>query len=82
MPGMQRSYRCPECGAAVREQGPCVRCWDRAAERQRWHGTAGGYNNHGCRCQACCDAINEYHREWRRRQRTGVAAGAVAGGQR
>ena len=27
----------------------------------KWHGSAGGYTNHGCRCQPCTDAWAEYH---------------------
>jgi hypothetical protein len=26
------------------------------------------YTHHGCRCDVCCDAENEYKRNWRRRQ--------------
>jgi hypothetical protein len=29
----------------------------------RWHGTAGGYNNHYCRCDACRKAWADYFRE-------------------
>jgi hypothetical protein len=31
-------------------------------EPEPWHGTLGGYNNHGCRCQDCRDAKAEYMR--------------------
>lgn len=35
------------------------------------HGTANGYNNYGCRCEACTNAIREYNvprnRAWRHR---------------
>jgi hypothetical protein len=34
----------------------------------RWkHGTAGGYNNHRCRCEPCRAAWREYHRPYQRR---------------
>lgn len=29
----------------------------------RWHATAGGYNNHRCRCTPCTDAWATYFRE-------------------
>ena len=25
-------FKCPECGAAVEDEGPCVECWDRLVE--------------------------------------------------
>lgn len=27
----------------------------------RWHGTSGGYNNHGCRCAECTEAFRIAH---------------------
>jgi hypothetical protein len=30
---------------------------------ERWHGTAGGYTNHRCRCSACTAAWAEYHQK-------------------
>lgn len=30
-----------------------------------WHGTLGGYNNHGCRCDDCRRAHREYQRKYR-----------------
>ena len=42
------------------------------------HGTAGGYNNHKCRCDACRAAGAEYQRDYRAARR---ASGApVRGG--
>ena len=29
------------------------------------HGTAGGYSNHGCRCEQCREANNAYQSQWR-----------------
>lgn len=29
---------------------------------EKWHGTAGGYTNHKCRCDACTAAWRDYHR--------------------
>ena len=29
-----------------------------------WCGTAGGYNNHDCRCAECTEAWRDYHREY------------------
>lgn len=37
--------------------------------RERWHGTAGGYTNHACRCDACRRAWNDYHRDYLRAYR-------------
>lgn len=37
-------------------------------ERHRWHGTVGGYTNHGCRCDLCRKAQREYQREYTRRR--------------
>ena len=31
-----------------------------------WHGTLGGYNNHGCRCDDCRKANTEAQRKWRK----------------
>lgn len=28
-----------------------------------WHGTYGGYNNNGCRCDRCVEAYRAYNRE-------------------
>lgn len=35
---------------------------------ERWHGTAGGYSNHGCRCQPCRDAAAAFQRKARERR--------------
>jgi len=32
-----------------------------------WHGTAGGYNNYACRCDACTVAKRDQTRKWRQR---------------
>lgn len=32
---------------------------------ETWHGTTGGYTNHGCRCDRCRKATTDYHRERR-----------------
>lgn len=31
---------------------------------ERWHGTRGGYTNHGCRCEACTAAHTKYHQRY------------------
>ena len=33
-----------------------------------WHGTYNGYNNRGCRCDACRKAATVYQREWTHRK--------------
>lgn len=35
---------------------------------EKWHGTPGGYTNHGCRCDDCRAALRDYQRR-RRKQR-------------
>lgn len=35
--------------------------------REGWHGTAGGYNNHRCRCHRCREAWRVYHLPYGRR---------------
>jgi hypothetical protein len=37
--------------------------------REAWHGTIGGYNNHGCRQECCRAAKRAHHRSWRQRAR-------------
>lgn len=37
-------------------------------ERETWHGTAGGYNNHHCRCAACREAWRLSCMDYRRRR--------------
>jgi hypothetical protein len=32
---------------------------------QKWHGTHGGYTNHGCRCDLCTAANTEKQRAYR-----------------
>lgn len=29
--------------------------------KEGWHGTAGGYTNHSCRCDECREAWRKYH---------------------
>lgn len=31
---------------------------------EAWHGTIGGYTNHGCRCTACRAANSDSQRKW------------------
>ena len=31
---------------------------------EKWHGTRGGYSNHGCRCPRCRKAHAEYMRAY------------------
>jgi hypothetical protein len=31
-----------------------------------WHGTAGGYTNHACRCRECRDAVRIDHLRYMR----------------
>ena len=31
---------------------------------ETWHGTAGGYTNHACRCEACREANRIHHLEY------------------
>jgi hypothetical protein len=66
----------------------------RARERERWrngdrkrgplapgdprHGTINGYNSYECRCQACKDAIVDYHRERKRKRRLEANTEAAA----
>lgn len=49
-----------------------IRAWDKAhpdrpyVKSEAYHGTAGGYDNHGCRCRRCTDAaragwLGRYH---------------------
>lgn len=38
--------------------------------RERWHGTAGGYTNHSCRCDDCRRAAREYRKRYPSRQQT------------
>lgn len=42
---------------------------ERAASRERWHGTANGYINHLCRCKHCTVANREKTRVYRESQR-------------
>ena len=37
------------------------------------------YTHHGCRCDVCCDAENEYKRQWRRDQSARAIYDAVTG---
>lgn len=34
------------------------------SETEDWHGTWGGYTNHGCHCAACTAANTEGVKEW------------------
>lgn len=34
-------------------------------DHESWHGTSGGYCNHGCRCDACRDAHRLAHKRHR-----------------
>lgn len=38
-----------------------------------WHGSAGGYRNHRCRCEPCTEAQRESMAEYRERRRTEAA---------
>jgi hypothetical protein len=40
-----------------------------ADPESRWHGTAGGYSNHSCRCPRCTDAWRVYYLNYNRRVR-------------
>ena len=42
--------------------------------REAWHGTVGGYSNHGCRCDDCRRAKREYSRTWAAKNPERVAA--------
>ena len=46
---------------------------------EQWHGTAGGYCNHGCRCADCRKAWSEYMIGYKARLR---AAGLPDGDRR
>lgn len=49
--------------------GSVVRLVGRRNSMEKWHGSAGGYSNHKCRCDACRLAWNKSCRERKRRRR-------------
>ena len=53
---------------------------DSIVKRRKWkHGSAGGYNNHACRCARCREAWRSYTAA--RRARAGPAVAALAAEQ-
>jgi hypothetical protein len=47
-------------------QDPAASCaWVATVKPAAWHGTTAGYWTHKCKCGACRDAYNRWHRAYR-----------------
>ena len=60
----------------IDQEGEIVTYWPRPPKgtllvgHAAWHGTTGGYRNHGCRCNPCTEAQSKAVREYRKSRKS------------